>query len=331
WGTDVRYVLRRLGLFVITLWIALTINFFIPRLMPGNPAEAMMARFRGRVNPDALKALEAAFGINTQKPVVVQYFEYLGNTLTGHFGTSLTFFPQPVSDVLATALPWTIGLVGVTTVIAFVVGTLIGLVAGWRRGGIVDSVLPPVFVITGALPFFWVGLILVLTFSVTLNLLPNDGAYDVTFTPDWSPDFIGSVLTHAILPALTILIISIGGWILTMRNNVVTVLADDYIRMARAKGLKNPTIMYGYAARNAVLPNLAGFAMSLGFVVAGAILVEYTFNYPGVGYMLLQAVNNEDYPLMQAMFVMITVTVLVAILICDFLTVLLDPRARTEG
>jgi peptide/nickel transport system permease protein len=116
-----------------------------------------------------------------------------------------------------------------------------------------------------------------------------------------------------------------------MRNNVVTILADDYIRMARAKGLSNRRIMYGYAARNAVLPNLAGFAMSLGFVVSGAILVEYTFNYPGVGYMLLQAVNNQDYPLMQAMFVMITITVLVAILLCDFLTVMLDPRARTEG
>ncbi len=326
-----RYVLRRLVLFVITLWVALTVNFFIPRLMPGNPAEAMMARFRGRVNPDALKALEAAFGINTQQPVTVQYFQYLGNTLTGHFGTSLTFFPQPVSTVILQALPWTLGLVGVTTVIAFIAGTLIGLVAGWRRGGVLDSLLPPVFVITGALPFFWVGLLLILLFSVTLNVLPNEGAYDVTLTPSLSPEFIGSVLSHAILPAVTILIVSIGGWILTMRNNVVTTVADDYIRMARAKGLSNTTIMYGYAARNAVLPNLAGFAMSLGFVVSGSILVEYTFNYPGIGYMLLQAVDNQDYPLMQAMFVMITVTVLVAVLICDFLTVLLDPRARTEG
>ncbi|MFC4242498.1 ABC transporter permease [Gryllotalpicola reticulitermitis] len=326
-----RYVLRRLVLFVITLWVALTVNFFIPRLMPGNPAEAMMARFRGRVNPAALKALEAAFGINTQKPLIVQYVDYLGNTLTGHFGTSLTFFPQSVGTVLAQALPWTLGLVGVTTIIAFVAGTLIGLVAGWRRGGVLDSLLPPVFVITGALPFFWVGLLLVLGFSVTLNLLPNDGAFDVTMIPGFNAGFIGSILSHAILPAVTILIISIGGWILTMRNNVVTILADDYIRMARAKGLSNTSIMYGYAARNAVLPNLAGFAMSLGFVVSGSILVEYTFNYPGIGYMLLQAVDNEDYPLMQAMFVMITVTVLVAILICDFLTVLLDPRARTEG
>jgi peptide/nickel transport system permease protein len=326
-----RYVLRRLVLFVITLWVALTVNFFIPRLMPGNPAEAMMSRFRGRVNPAALKALEVAFGVNTQKPVIAQYFDYLGNTLTGHFGVSLTFYPEPVSTVLAQALPWTLGLVGVTTVLAFVFGTLIGLVAGWRRGGALDSLLPPVFVVTGALPFFWVGLMLVLLFSVTLNLLPNDGAYDVTLTQGWTLPFFSSVLSHAILPAATLLIVSIGGWILTMRNNVVTVLAEDYIRMARAKGLSNTKIMYGYAARNAVLPNLAGFAMSLGFVVSGAILVEYTFNYPGVGYMLLQAVNNEDYPLMQAMFVMITVTVLVAVLVCDFLTVLLDPRARTEA
>lgn len=326
-----RYVLRRLVLFVITLWVALTVNFFIPRLMPGNPAEAMMARFRGRVNPAALKALESAFGINTQKPLLLQYVDYLGNTLTGHFGVSLTFFPQSVSTVLAQALPWTLGLVGVTTIIAFLAGTLIGLVAGWRRGGVLDSLLPPVFVITGALPFFWVGLLLVLAFSVTLNMLPNDGAFDVTLVPGLNPQFIESVLSHAILPAVTILVISIGGWILTMRNNVITILADDYIRMARAKGLSNTTIMYGYAARNAVLPNLAGFAMSLGFVVSGSILVEYTFNYPGIGYMLLQAVDNEDYPLMQAMFVMITVTVLIAILVCDFLTVMLDPRARTEG
>lgn len=327
-----RYALRRLILFVITLWVALTVNFFIPRLMPGDPALAMMARFRGRVNPSALHALQVAFGVNTHTPVIVQYVQYLGNTLTGHFGTSLTFFPQPVSQVIAQALPWTLGLVGVTTVLSFVLGTLIGLVGGWRRGGFIDSVLPPVFVVTGALPFFWVGLILILIFSVSMNgFLPNDGAYDVTVAQGWNLPFISSVLTHAILPAVTILIVSIGGWILTMRNNVVTVLAEDYIRMGRAKGLSNLRIMYNYAARNAVLPNLAGFAMSLGFVVSGSILVEYTFNYPGIGYMLLQAVNNEDYPLMQAMFVMITVTVLVAVLLCDLITVLLDPRARTEN
>jgi len=192
--------------------------------------------------------------------------------------------------------------------------------------------VPPVFVVTSALPYFWVGMMLILVFSVWTNgALPNDGAYDINLTPSFSFPFILDVLRHAVLPALTILITAVGGWILTMRNNMVTVLAEDYVRMGRAKGLSNQRIMYQYAARNALLPNLAGFAMSLGFVVAGAILVEYVFNYPGLGYMLLNAVNNLDYPLMQALFLMITVAVLVAVLVCDFLTMWLDPRARSAS
>jgi len=326
-----RFLLRRLGFFVVTLWVALTVNFFIPRLMPGNPAEAMMSRFKGRINPEAMHALEVAFGLNTQKPLLVQYVDYLGNMFTGHFGISLTFFPQPVSKVVLQALPWTVGLVGITTVIAFLLGTLIGMVSGWRRNGIVDSVLPPVFVITSALPYFWVGLLLILFLSLGTNgALPNDGSYDPSLDPGFNLPFIFDVLRHAVLPALSILIISIGGWILTMRNNVVTTLAEDYIRMARAKGIPGRKIMFGYAARNAILPNLSGFAMSLGFVVSGSILVEFTFNYPGLGYMLLNAVDNQDYPLMQALFVLITVAVLIAILICDFFTAWLDPRVRTE-
>lgn len=324
-----RFIVRRAVFFVITLWVALTVNFFVPRLMPGNPAEAMMARYRGRVNPEALKALEVAFGIDTQKPLLVQYGQYLQNTLTGNFGTSLTFFPQPVAEVLKQALPWTLGLVGMTTVLAFVLGTGIGMWSGWRRNGLIDSVLPPVFVITSALPYFWVGLVLIMALSVNTNgALPNDGGYDPTLDPGWNTPFILDVLSHAVLPSLTILIISIGGWILTMRNNVVTTLAEDYIRMARAKGLPGRSIMLHYAARNAVLPNLSGFAMSLGFVVSGSILVEFTFNYPGIGYMLLSAVNNQDYPLMQALFVLITITVLVAVLLSDVLTAWLDPRVR---
>lgn len=326
-----RYVIRRLGFFVITLWAALTINFLIPRLMPGNPAEAMMGRFKGRINPEALKALEVAFGVNTQESGFHQYLDYLRNTVTGHFGVSLTFFPVSVGTVVRQALPWTLGLVGLTTLLAFVLGTLIGIVAGWRRGGKIDSILPPVFVITSALPYFWVGMLLILVFSVWTNgALPNDGGYDNDLTAGWNPEFIRSVLQHALLPAVTILVVSIGGWILTMRNNMVTTLAEDYVRMGRAKGLSNRRIMLDYAAHNAILPNLAGFAMSLGFVVSGSILVEFTFNYPGVGYMLLNAVSNEDFPLMQALFVLITLAVLLAVLICDFLTVALDPRARTE-
>ena len=327
-----RFLMHRLGFFALTLWAAITVNFFIPRLMPGDPASAMMARFHGRVNPSAILAMEIAFGVVSSQSLWSLYVGYLHNTVTGNFGTSLTYFPLSVSSQIAQAVPWTLGLVGVATVLAFLGGTLIGTISGWRRGGTVDSIVPPVFVVTSALPYFWVGMMMILVFSVWTNgALPNDGAYSLDVVPGFTMPFITDVLRHAVLPAMTVLITSIGGWILTMRNNMVTVLAEDYVRMGRAKGLSSRKIMYQYAARNAMLPNLAGFAMSLGFVVAGAILVEYVFNYPGLGYMLLNAVNNLDYPLMQALFLMITVAVLVAVLICDFLTMWLDPRARSAS
>jgi peptide/nickel transport system permease protein len=323
-----RFVLRRLGFFIVTLWAAISLNFLIPRLMPGNPALAMMASFRGRVTGQALKALEIAFGVKTHASLLSQYFQYFGNVFTGHFGLSITFFPQPVSHEVLQALPWTLGLVGVTTVLAFVLGTLIGLVAGWRRGGTLDSVLPPVFVVTSAFPYFWVGLVAIYVFALKLGWLPVSGGYATNDQIAFTWHFIGDVVRHSILPACTLLVTAIGGWILTMRNTVITVLAEDYVRMARAKGLRPWTVMWGYAGRNAILPNLTGFAMSLGFVVSGAILVEYVFNYPGVGWMLLQSVENEDYGLMQALFLLITVAVLLAILISDVLTALLDPRTR---
>jgi len=324
----VPYILRRLAFFVATLWAAMTINFFLPRLMPGNPAIAMMARFHGRLSGQALRAIEVAFGVDAKAGLLSQYLSYFRNEFTGHFGTSLTFFPTSVSHVVFTALPWTLGLVGITTIIAFVVGTLIGMIGAWRRGGMFDSIMPPLFVILSAFPYFWIAMVAILFFGVKLGWLPLGSGYTdgATITLSWS--FIGDVLDHAILPGMTIVITAIGGWILTMRNNMVTTLAEDYVRMARAKGLSPARIMLNYAGRNAILPNLTGFGMSLGFVVSGAILVEYVFSYPGIGYMMLQAVLNEDYPLMQTLFVFITVAVLLAILIVDGVSLLLDPRAR---
>jgi peptide/nickel transport system permease protein len=327
----VRFILRRLGFFILTLWAAVTLNFFLPRLMPGNPALAMLGKFRGPVNPSALKALEVAFGVKTHQSLISQYFSYLGNISTGKFGTSLYFYPESVGRVILDAIPWTLGLVGVTTILAFLLGTGVGIVAAWRRGGVMDSILPPTFVITSAIPYFWIGLMLILIFSEKLGWFPSSNGYDVTAIPSFTGPFIANVLWHAILPAAALLITTIGTWVLTMRNTMVTTLAEDYIRMARAKGLPSRRIMFDYAARNAILPNLTGFAMSLGFVVGGAILVEYVFNYPGVGYMLLQAVNNEDYPLMQALFLLITVAVLVAILMADIATAVFDPRTRARG
>jgi len=324
-----RFVVRRLGFFVITLWAAITVNFLIPRLMPGNPALAMMARYRGHINPQALHALEIAFGVKAHQSLFSEYFTYLGNIFRGRFGISLTFFPDPVMKNVLQALPWTLALVGVTTILAFVLGTLIGLLAGWRRGGTLDSMMPPIFVITSAFPYFWLAMLAIWLFSIKLGWLPQNGGYDVTgTTPGWTWSFTYDAFKHAILPAMTILVTAIGGWILTMRNNTITVLAEDYVRMARAKGLNPGRIMWTYAGRNAILPNLTGFAMSLGFVVSGAILVEFVFNYPGVGWMFLQSVENQDYALMQALFLMIVVAVLTAILLADAATVILDPRTR---
>jgi len=327
------YVLRRLGFFVLTLWAALTVNFFIPRFMPGSPLQALRARTYNRLSPAALEEMLTSFGYKPHENVGVQYLDYLGHMFTGNWGVSIgSALGEPITKIVGQALPWTLGLVGVATVLAFVAGSVIGVVAGWRRGGALDSILPSVFVVTSALPYFWVGLLLILVFSVwTGGWLPSDFNYDSSVQPGLTPEFILDVLRHAILPGLTIFITAVGGWVLTMRNNMISTLAEDYIRMGRAKGLTNRKIMYQYAARNAFLPNLSGFAMSLGFVISGAILVEYVFNYPGLGYLLYNAVQNTDYPLMQVLFMLFTVAVLVSVLLCDFATAWLDPRSRAKG
>jgi len=328
-----RFVLRRLGFFVLTLWAALTVNFFMPRFMPGSPLQALRIRTKNQLSPAALEQMLTSFGFKPNENLGVQYLDYLGHMFTGNWGVSIgATLGEPITQIVAQALPWTLGLVGVATVLAFLLGSMIGVVAGWRRGGVLDSVLPSVFVVTSALPYFWVGLLLILVFSVwTGGLLPSDFNYDSNLQPAFTGEFIVNVLQHAILPGLTIVVTAVGGWVLTMRNNMITTLAEDYVRMGRAKGLSNRKIMYQYAARNAFLPNLSGFAMSLGFVISGAILVEYVFNYPGLGYLLYNAVQNTDYPLMQVLFMLFTVAVLVSVLLCDFATAWLDPRARAKG
>ena len=323
-----RYLIRRLEFFLVTLWAALTLNFILPRLLPGGPEVALRTRFHGRINPATVKSLEVALGIHSDQNLLQQYFAYVGNMLRGDFGVSLGFYPQRVSYVIMLALPWTLALVGIATIIAFVLGTLIGILGAWRRGGVLDSLLPPVFVVISAFPYFWVGLLTILIFAVTLGWFPQAFGSSPELSSELSWPYISDVLYHSILPAFTIVLTSIGGWILTMRNNMITTLAEDYIKMARAKGLSTRRIMFQYAARNAILPNLVGFAMSLGFVISGALLVEIVFNYPGLGTFLLQAVNNEDFSLMQALFFLITFAVLLAVLAADLLTAWLDPRTR---
>jgi peptide/nickel transport system permease protein len=321
----VRYVSRRVGLFLITLWAALTVNFIIPRVMPGNEAQAVMATFRN-VNPAALHALQIEFGVNVHQNLLITYFQYIGNCLTGQFG--LTAQRVPVLTEIISKLPWTLGLVGVTTVIAFLIGTLVGVLGAWRRGGKLDGVLPPMLFIVASFPIFFVGLLLLYVFAVTLNWLPLSSNYSIGSEPSLSLAFVGDVIVHAILPGVTLVVVTAGLWIYSMRNNMITTLAEDYVKMGRAKGLRSWRIMVDYAARNAILPNLTGFAMQLGYVLGGSILVEYTFSYPGLGYLFYTSTTDHDLPLMQALFLVYTLAVLVCVLIADLATAGLDPRTR---
>jgi peptide/nickel transport system permease protein len=320
-----RYLARRFGLFLLTLWAALTVNFAIPRFMPGNEATAVLATFRS-VNPAAVHALDIEFGVNVHQNVVLSYLQYLGHSLTGKFGT--TAQGVSVSHVIATTLPWTLGLVGVTTVIAFLIGTFVGVLSAWRRGSMLDAVLPPMLFIVSTVPIFFIGLLLIYIFAIKLNWLPLDGNYDIGVTPSLSASFIWDILKHALLPGVSLVVVTAGLWVYSMRNNMITTIAEDYVKMARAKGLSNMRIMFDYAARNAILPNLTGFAMQLGYVLGGAILVEYTFSYPGLGYLFYTATTDHDLPLMQGLFLFYTVAVLVCVLIADLATAALDPRTR---
>jgi len=321
---------------LVTCWVALTVNFALPRLMPGNPVETMFARYQGKVSPSAISAMELDFGLNTKTGELGQYFDYLGHTLTGNLGISFSYFPAHVSTLIGEALPWTLGLVGFATILAFLLGTTLGMVAAWRRGtagwrraSLVDTVLVPFGLMLGALPSYWIALILLYFIAFKFGWFPIGGGLNPgAGIASWSG--VASLIHHAALPAITLTLISMGMWILLMRNNMLTVLGDDYVKFARAKGLRDRTVAYHYAARNAILPVFSQLALALGIVVGGQVFIEIVFSYPGIGYMLLQAVYNEDYPLMQVVFLIITITLLVACFLADVLYVFLDPRVRME-
>jgi peptide/nickel transport system permease protein len=323
-----RHLLRRIGFYLVAVWASITINFLIPRLAPGDPAQAFMARMHGKISPSAQKALEIAFGVS-HDPIWVQYVQYLGNLFHGDLGTSITAFPNSVVSVIAQDLPWTLLLVGVSLVISFIIGTLLGVIIAWRRGSVFDVALMPIFTFLSAIPYFWLALIMLYFLGYELQWFPLNGGYDINnTTPGWSFDFILSAAQYAILPALTIVISSIAGWLIGMRNAMITTLSEDYVVMAQAKGLRQSRVMLTYAARNAILPNITGFALSLGFVVSGSLLTEIVFSYPGIGYTLYQAVENQDYALIEGLFLIITLAVLAANFFADIIYVMLDPRVR---
>ena len=325
-----KYLLQRLAFYLFTAWAAITINFFIPRLIPGDPVMSLIARSQGQMSTNAIESLYVLFGLNKNESMFEQYLHYWRQLAHGDLGLSFTFFPTPVSEVISQSLPWTVALVGVTTLVSFLLGTGLGVFAGWRRGSWVDAVIPATTFLS-SIPYFWLGLIAITLFAGPGSFFPSSGGFDPGVVPGWDGAFVGSAVTHSLLPAATILVSSVSGWILSMRNMMVTVAAEDYITVAHAKGLSDRRVMTMYAARNALLPNVSGFALALGFIVGGTLLVEIVFSYPGLGYELFQAVGAKDYPLMQGIFLVITLSVLLANFLADVAYLLLDPRTRKEG
>jgi len=326
----VRFLLRRAAFYLFTAWAAITINFFLPRMMKGDPISAYLARNQGEVSPEAIESLRILFGLNTDRPLGQQYLDYWGVLLSGDLGRSLSKGLAPVTAIVADALPWTIGLVGVATIISFLLGTSVGTFVGWRRGSAAEFVVPAATFLA-TVPYFWLGLIMIALFSTTLGWFPASHAFDKTVHPEPTWEFVASVIHHGTLPALTIVVTSLGGWILGMRNMMITVLDEDYITVAQAKGLSPRRVMVGYAARNAVLPQLSSFALALGFIVGGTLIMEMIFSYPGVGLRLFEATLAKDYPLMQGIFLVITLSVLVANILADIAHAALDPRTRQEA
>ena len=321
-----RFLANRAAFYLFTLWAAITINFFLPRMMKGDAVTQYLARNRN-VSPEAADALRALLGLDTDKTLIQQYIDYWALLLRGDLGVSLLHGLRPVTEVISQALPWTIGLVGFATIVSFAIGTIGGAIVGWRRGSRLD-VFVPITTFLSTIPYFWLGLLAIALFSVNLRWFPIGKAYGVGIRPEWTFEFIGQVIHHGALPALTIVIASLGGWMLGMRNMMLTVLDEDYIMVAQAKGMPNRRVLWRYAARNAVLPQIQSFALSIGFIVGGTIVMEMVFSYPGVGKLLLDATNAKDYALMQGVFLVITLSVLIANLLADLAYAFLDPRTR---
>lgn len=324
------YIYRRIAFYIVTLWAALTLNFILPRLMPGSPYDFLVGKYRDqiRLNPHFLDSLKVELGASNE-PLLTQYFNYLSDMAHGNFGISYSNFPTPVGTILASTLPWTIFLAGSATILTFLLGTLLGTIVAWRRGGFLDSLLPPVTMFFSAFPAFFMALLLLYIFGFTLGWFPLQHSYSGQTDVGFNRPFIWDVLQHALLPLAVLLLTGVGGWLLGMRNVMVNTLSEEYITMAEAKGLSDVRVMMWYAARNAILPSITGFAIALGYAIGGVILVETVFSYPGVGFALVTAAQAEDYPLVQALLMLIVVCVLAANLVMDLLYGRLDPRARS--
>lgn len=327
------YFARKIVFFILTLWAAATLNFIIPRVQGGDPAEAIVQRIIGSnqaVDPRQVEAVRLMLGV-PDDPIWRQYIDYLGAIVRGEFGISYSYMPYTVTHMIGEALPWTLLLVGVTHILSFIIGTLLGTWAAWKRNGKFDTILTTGSSFFGTLPFYWIAMMVVYVFAFELKWFPDGGGFSGDVNPGWNWAFIKSAVYHSLLPAACLMVAGPIGWILGMRNTMVQTLGEDYTRLARAKGLRDRHIALMYGARNAILPNVTAFAISLGALVSGSIFIEQIFDYPGMGQLMFDALGNRDYPLMQAIFLFITVGVLTANFLADMFYGVIDPRVRRGG
>jgi peptide/nickel transport system permease protein len=332
-GLTKEYVLKRVGMFFLTVWLGTTIIFLIPRLAPGDPVAAMVSRMlnqAGRVEgaDQMIEAWRARFGLDA--PLVIQYLNYLRSAMTGNLGYSLAYFPAEVDDMVRRSIPWTIGLLTIATVISFVLGNAIGALLAWRRSPRLLRTLLPLSLTFTSIPAFMLGILILYIFAFGLEWLPFGGAYGRGLDSGLNLEFVWSVIKHGTLPALAVVVTSMGFWALGMRGMMVTTDGEDYMILAEAKGLRASRIFWLYGVRNAILPQVTALALSLGSVAGGALIVEYIFTYPGMGYLLYQGIVNTDYTLIQGIVFIIIVGVALAVLIIDLLYPLIDPRITYE-
>lgn len=329
-----RYVLNRLITLMLTIWIAATLIWILPRLSPVDPAAIMLGRMASGAgaiegSEQILASLRERFGLN--EPLWTQYLLYLRNLLVLDFGISTASFPTPVGALVARAMPWTIGLMLVAVILTFFIGNLLGALMVWDRSPKLVKVAIPAAMIFTSMPPILSGLLLIWVFSGQLGWFPMTGSYGLFVTPGWNLSFAASVISHGFLPAMAIVIVSFGFWTLGMRGLMITVQGEDYTKLAEAKGLRPRYILYRYMIRNAILPQITAFALKIGMLVAGQVLVERIFSYNGMGKLLYDAILDQDFPVIQGVCFVIIVMTAIAVFLVDLIYPLIDPRIRHEG
>ncbi len=327
------HALTRLGTFFLVVFVAITINFLAPRLAPGDPVtqrlEAMGSQGTaiGGDFREIVEAYKRKFGYD--QPLWRQYLNYWRDLLQGDLGYSISKYPARTSDIIAKALPWTVGLLGVATILGFVVGTIAGALLAWpSTPAVFGRALIPFFVVLSSIPYYLLGLLLLFLLSLTYQIFPSGGGHSIFVEPEWNVPAILDIIYHATLPALSIVLASIAFWALGMRGMMISIQGEDFMTLALAKGLSKTRVFFRYAMRNAFLPQATQLALALGHVVSGAVLVEVIFRYPGIGYSLFEAITGKDYFVMQGILLLLIVSIALAMLIMDFVYPLLDPRVR---